>query len=141
MKHVALIYLEQHKRKEFIRMKKIAKLFCLILPFLLFGCQKKPDTVTLTFEYCDYVIEGGSGKFQTNNLYYVTHYEFDYGHILSEEEVKTIDDKVSRIYPFDASISGYHAVTGYSLKLDKTTNDFVSGMKLTKDLHFYYHAF
>lgn len=121
-------------------MKKKTKLFCLILPFLLFGCQKKPDTITLTFEYCDYVNEEGKGKFQTNNLYYTASYDFDYGHILSEEEVQTIEDTVSRIYPFDASISGYHLVIGYSLELDKTTNDFVPGMKLTKDLRFYYYA-
>lgn len=114
--------------------------FTLIPLLCLMGCQNSPKEVSLHFEYCNLVQKENHSYFEKNDDKYGALFTFEENHTLTKDEVDEISKKVSLLYPQDNSKSGYHMVVGYSLSLDEVKNDFVEGLQLIKDLHFYYYA-
>ena len=114
--------------------------FALIPLLCLMGCQNSPKEVSLHFEYCNLMQDENHSYFAKNDDKYGALFTFEENHTLTKTEVDEISKKVSLLYPQDNSKSGYHMVVGYSLSLDEVKNDFVEGLQLIKDLHFYYYA-
>ena len=116
------------------------KVFTLLPLLFLMGCQNFPKEVSLHFEYCNLVQKENHSYFEKNDYKYGALFTFEENHTLTKDEVDEISKKVPLLYPQDNSKSGYHMVLGYSLSLDEVKNDFVEGLQLIKDLHFYYYA-
>ena len=121
-------------------MKKSLLLF---VPSLLRfnSCAKKE--VTLRFQYCEIKTDKkGNDYFVDSKDYhhYALVFNYEYGHVLDDGDVKNREDRVGRMYPPQSQCNCAHILRGCSLLKKKTSNDLEAGRKLKKNLTFYFHA-
>ena len=119
------------------------KSFVLLVPslFMLGSCSDRK--VDVFFQYSEVKRDKkGNDYFVPSEKYsyYRVVFTYDYGYVLTEDDVKERSDQASNRYPRTGKESPVHIVTGYSLTRKKTSNDLKPGIKLKKKLTFYFNA-